>query len=173
MRPDVDGARVEQLLSGLGRRVRRAHTVYLIGGSSAVLIGWRASTRDVDVRPEPDSDELLRALSELKEELDVNVELASPLDFLPELDGWRDRSPYIGAWGSVQARHLDFRMQALAKIERGMDTDLDDVRAILDRGLVTPTDLRRGFAAMQAGFFRFPAIDVPRFETRLSEIAGE
>lgn len=52
--------------------------LYLVGGSSAVFVGWRPSTRGVDVRPEPDSDELLRALNDVKHELDINVELASP-----------------------------------------------------------------------------------------------
>ena len=99
MRPDVDRDRVLGLLAALGPRLRHPHTVYLVGGSSAVIVGWRASTRDVEVRPEPDSDELLRLLSELKESLDINIELASPLDFLPELDGWRDRSPHVGSWG--------------------------------------------------------------------------
>jgi len=172
MRPDVDRARVEQLLSALGRRLRTPHTLYLIGGSSAVLVGWRASTRDIDVRPEPDSDELLRALTDLKDELDVNIELASPLDFLPALDGWRDRSPYVGRRGQLDVRHLDFRLQALAKLERGLDTDLDDVRAMLARGLVTAADLEHGFDAMRDGFFRFPAVDVPRFERRLREVVG-
>ncbi|MEJ7825088.1 MAG: DUF6036 family nucleotidyltransferase [Solirubrobacteraceae bacterium] len=170
MRPDVDDARVRQLLDALGRRVRTAHTLYLVGGSSAVLVGWRMSTRDVDVRPEPDSDELLRALSDLKHELDINIELASPLDFLPALDGWRDRSPFVGTWGALQVRHLDFRLQALAKLERGLETDLDDVRMMLDRRLVVAAELQAGFDAMQAELFRFPAVDAARFQARVADI---
>lgn len=61
MRPDVDRGRVLELLAALGRRLRAPHTLYLVGGSSAVLVGWRAATRGVDLRPEPDSDELLAA----------------------------------------------------------------------------------------------------------------
>lgn len=172
MRPDVDRARVLELLTELGRRVRADHTLYLVGGSSAVVVGWRASTRDVDMRPEPDSDELLRTLHDLKRELDINIELASPLDFLPELDGWRDRSPYLGSWGSLHVRHLDFRLQALAKLERGLDTDLDDVREMLARELVTAADLHAGFAAMEDFLFRFPAVDAARFGQRVTDVAG-
>lgn len=73
MRADVDGPRVMQLLVELGRRLRKPHTLYLVGGSSAVVVGWRVSTRDIDVRPEPDSDELLRMLQELKRELDTDL----------------------------------------------------------------------------------------------------
>lgn len=172
MRADVDCARVLELLSQLGRRLRAPHTLYLVGGSSAVVIGWRASTRAVDVRPEPDSDELLRILHELKQALDINIELVSPLDFLPALEGWQDRSPYLGSWGSLQVRHLDFRLQALAKLERSLDTDLDDVRAMLGRDLVSTAELHEAFAAMQADLFRFPAVDAARFERRLTDVVG-
>ncbi len=37
------------------------------------------------IRLEPDSDELLGRIVTLKEELDLNVKLASPPDFIPEL----------------------------------------------------------------------------------------
>jgi hypothetical protein len=171
MRPDVDRERVLELLAALGRRLRQPHTVYLVGGSSAVLVGWRPSTRHVDLRPEPDSDELLRVLQDLKEALDVNIELASPLDFLPELGGWRDRSPYVDAWGRLVVRHLDFRLQALAKLERGLDTDLADVRTMLQRGLVDAAELRKGFDEMRPLLFRFPAVDAAAFARRLDLIA--
>ncbi len=172
MRAEIDGSRVVQLLAELGRRLRKPHTLYLVGGSSAVVVGWRASTHDIDVRPEPDSDELLRMLQELKRELDMNIELASPLDFLPALDGWQDRSPYVGSWGPLDVRHLDFRLQALAKLERGLDTDLDDVRAMLARNLVTAGELHEGFSAMRARLFRFPAVDEATLERRLNEVVG-
>ena len=113
MRPDVDREpRAQAARRSSAGDCGHPHTVDLVGGSSAVLVGWRASTRDVDVRPEPDSDELLRLLSDLKESLDINIELASPLDFLPELDGWRDRGPYVGVMGvpsgSPPCRQLSF-----------------------------------------------------------------
>jgi hypothetical protein len=52
--------------------------VYLTGGATAVLHGWRSSTIDVDLELVPDRDELLRELPGLKEELRVNLELADP-----------------------------------------------------------------------------------------------
>ena len=41
--------------------------MYLTGGATAVLEGWRPSTVDVDVRFEPESEEPLRLIAELKE----------------------------------------------------------------------------------------------------------
>jgi hypothetical protein len=56
--------------------------MYLTGGATAVLEGWRESTVDIDVRFEPDSDAALSRISEIKDRLEINVKLASPLDFL-------------------------------------------------------------------------------------------
>ena len=63
--------------------------MYLTDGASAVLLDWRESTVDIDLKFIPDSDDILRPLPALKEQLDINVELASPGDFIPELPGAR------------------------------------------------------------------------------------
>lgn len=43
--------------------------VYLAGGASAVVEGWRASTADIDFVAEPESRELFESLPELKNRL--------------------------------------------------------------------------------------------------------
>ncbi|HVL70142.1 MAG TPA: hypothetical protein VM364_22975 [Vicinamibacterales bacterium] len=80
-------------MRALGQSARDATRVYLTGGATAVLHGWRDSTIDVDVKFVPERDELFRAIQDLKERLQVNVELASPADFIPV----RYRFPSIDA----------------------------------------------------------------------------
>lgn len=75
MRERADAARVRALLRELGRGTSVHARLYLTGGATAVMEGWRASTIDVDLRLEPESDDLLRRLAALKDKLDVNVEL--------------------------------------------------------------------------------------------------
>ncbi|HXV06166.1 MAG TPA: hypothetical protein VFP23_09725, partial [Solirubrobacterales bacterium] len=94
MRDAADAERIRSLARELGRAVSAGTRMYLTGGATAVLEGWRDSTVDIDIRFEPDSDDALSRIKDLKEELAVNVELASPLDFLPALDGWRERSRF-------------------------------------------------------------------------------
>jgi len=79
MRAEADAPRVVALLRALGTAAREETKAYLTGGATAVLVGWRSSTIDVDLKLEPERDELLRRIAELKEELDINMELASPL----------------------------------------------------------------------------------------------
>src|SRR4029077_1919772 len=69
MRPLVDEASIHALARALGRVVRGPVRMYLTGGSTAVVEGWRESTADVDLRFEPEDDRLLRELPALKESL--------------------------------------------------------------------------------------------------------
>lgn len=62
-----------------------------------MLNGWRHSTIDVDIKIVPDVDRVFRAIPGIKERLQINVELASPDDFIPVRDDWEDRSPAIDA----------------------------------------------------------------------------
>ena len=133
-----------------------------------MLEGWREATIDVDLRFEPEADELLRALPALKESLGVNIELASPPDFIPELPGWRERSPLLFSEDKVDVHNFDFYSQALSKIERGFEQDLDDVRTMIARGLVEPPRLRELYDAIEPELYRYPAIDPPVFRQKLN-----
>ncbi len=132
-----------------------------------MLEGWRGSTADVDLRFEPDLDELLRELPALKESLGVNIELASPPDFIPELPGWRERSPLVFQEGNVSVHHFDFYSQALSKIERGFGQDLDDVGRMIDSGLVAPARLRQLYETVEPELYRYPAIDPAAFRRKV------
>jgi hypothetical protein len=172
MRPPVDEHRIRELAHRLGRVARFRVRLYLTGGATAVLEGWRESTIDVNLRFEPESDELLREIPALKEILGVNIELASPPDFIPELRGWRDRSPLLFSDGNIDVHHFDPYSQALAKIERSFDHDREDVRQLIERGLVEPVRLGELFDAIEPELFRYPAIDPTTFRRRVDEIVG-
>ena len=74
-------------MEALGQRVKGPGTIYLTGGATALLFGWRAKTIDVDIKADPEPQGLFEAIAELKESLDANVELASPDLFIPEVPG--------------------------------------------------------------------------------------
>jgi hypothetical protein len=169
MRPPVDAERIRELAHRLGRVASNRTRIYLTGGATAVLEGWRASTIDVDVRLEPESDALLRELVRLKDRLQINVELASPPDFIPELPDWRERSPLVFRDGNVDVHHFDPYSQALSKIERGFAHDLADVRQMLEGGLIDPGRLAELYEAVEPQLFRYPAIDPAAFRRKLRD----
>ena len=169
MRGLADAGRLRRFLRELAAAAESDVAVYLTGGATAVLLGWRDTTIDADILFVPEHDSLYRALPRLKEELRLNVEIASPAHFIPELPGWRERSLPIERVGRVSYYHYDPYSQALAKVERGHAKDLADVRELLERGLVESRRLRELFEAIQPQLHRYPAVDPPSFRRRLEE----
>lgn len=105
MRREADAERVRALARDLGRHAGQRVRVYLTGGATAVLVGWRATTVDV--------------------------------------------------------YHFDPYSQVLAKLERGLDRDLGDARAMRDHGLIEPE------------LYCHPAIDPPAFRRRVETFVAE
>jgi hypothetical protein len=156
-------------MRALGREADRPARVYLTGGATAVLCGWRESTIDVDIKIVPDVDRVFRAIPEIKERLQINVELASPDDFIPVREDWQDRSPFIAREGRLAFHHFDLYAQALAKIERGHAQDAVDIREMFVRRLIDAPKLLDYFAAIEPHLYRYPAIDVSSFRVALDD----
>jgi hypothetical protein len=173
MRAPLDRDRARALLEALGRAARGPGAIYLTGGTTAVLLGIRASTVDADLKLDPEPAGIFDAIRRIKDELSVNVELASPDDFIPPLPGWRDRSLFIERVGEVDFFHYDPYAQALAKIERGHARDLDDVRALIERGLVAPNELLRLFDAIEPDLVRYPHLEAELFGKKVADFLAE
>jgi hypothetical protein len=159
-------------MRALGRTAPAQGRIIFTGGATAVLLGWRESTIDVDIKLVPDQDAVLRAIPALKESLHLNVELASPDDFIPVREGWADRSPFVGQEGRLAFHHFELVAQALAKIERGHAQDLADVRTMLDRGLVSVEQVRNEFLAIEPNLYRYPAIDPAAFANAVAAVVA-
>lgn len=173
MREKVTTARLQEFMKALGNAVADPARIFLVGGASAVLCGWRDSTIDIDLKVIPDSDEILRNLPTLKERLRVNIELASPDDFIPELPSWQERSRFIQQEGRLTFLHYDFYAQALAKIERGHYVDLLDVGDMIQNGLVVPNRLLEFFSQIEDQIYKYPAVDPKEFRAAVERVVCE
>lgn len=172
MRQLADTERIRRFIQSLSLEAEGDTSLYFTGGATAVLLGWRSSTIDVDILIIPDSDRLYRVLPRLKEELEINVELASPSDFIPEVPGWQSRSVLVVRERSLSVFHYDLYSQALAKIERSHAQDLRDVGEMLRRGLIDPGMALGYFEAIEPNLYRYPAIDPRTFRQAVREILG-
>ena len=162
-----DASRVREFMRFIGDRARGPGRIYFTGGASAVLVGWRNTTVDVDIKLDPEPAGVFGAIARAKEALNMNVELAAPDDFIPALPGWRARSVFVAQHGPVGFLHYDFHAQALAKIERGHAQDLEDVRAMGRLGLIGTSRLSRLFDAVAPDLVRYPAIDPAVFRDQV------
>ncbi len=151
----------------LGREAQGNGRIFLVGGASAVIVGWRDTTVDIDLKLDPEPPGVFNAIARAKDALNINLELASPDDFIPALPDWRSRSVFIARHGPVDFLHYDFYAQALAKIERGHEQDLSDVEAMWRLKLIEPGRLMHLFEAIEDDLVRYPAIDPSHFRNRV------
>ena len=163
MRPPVQLEKLETLMAAMGRRVKSSGRIYLTGGATALLHGWRPMTVDVDLKADPEPSGFFEAIATLKDELAVNIELASPSDFIPELPNWRERSLFIARHGLIDFYHYDPYSQALSKLERGHSRDLTDVLAMLHAGLIRRDLLLDLYQAIEPMLIRYPSLDPKSF----------
>jgi len=100
----------------------------------------------------------------------MNVELACPAHFIPELPGWQERSLFISQEGKLSFYHYDLYAQALAKIERGHALDVTDVEEMFRRSLIEPTKLKDLFEKIVPQLYRYPAIDPPAYRRAVEKM---
>jgi hypothetical protein len=136
---------------------RGSYRVYLVGGATAVLLGWRESTVDADLYAE--QDVVFRHIQEIKERLQLNIEFARPEDFVPSLQGSGDRHVFIEAVRNVSFFHYDPYAQTFSKVVRGFAQDLQDAERFISSGMVDPALFRRLVSEVpEKAWARYPAI---------------
>lgn len=50
MREKVNADRLTAFMNAIGRETKQPVRVYLVGGATAVLLGWREATIDIDLK---------------------------------------------------------------------------------------------------------------------------
>src|SRR5881628_3074838 len=96
---------LKQFMQELAAAARSPGKIYFTGGATALLLGFREQTIDVDLKLDPEPEGAFEAIARLKNQLDINVELASPDDFIPSAPDWRERSRHIATIGPLQFFH--------------------------------------------------------------------
>lgn len=172
MRTPASRDKVFALFQAIGDGARGPGNVYLVGGATALLLGLRAQTVDIDLKLDPAPQGIFEILARLKERLTVSIELAAPDQFIPALPGWRERSEYIETVGQVTFYHYDFYGQALAKIERGLDQDMADACDLVAHGKVDPDRLVELFTQAVPDLVRYPAVNPGAFAAKVVQFTA-
>jgi hypothetical protein len=119
---------------------RGTYRVYFVNRGTAVYLGWRPSSIDVNLRS--DQEVVFRNIQKIKERLNVNIEFARPEDFVSPLKRTTDRNVFIDTIGKVSFYHYDPYAQLLSKVVRGFKQDLEDAKNFIDSGMVAPNRFR-------------------------------
>lgn len=167
MRDSLDTATLMRFMEEIGKAARGPGRIYLVGGAAALLLGIREKTIDIDIKLDPEPQGVFETIAVLKKSLRINVELASPDQFVPALPDWEGRSEFIARKGQVDFYVYDYYGQALAKIQRGHALDVVDVDAYVTLGKVDPHRLRDLFVTVMPDLLRYPAVDRDELASRV------
>src|SRR3990167_4328366 len=149
---------IQSFMESIGKTLKKNATFYLTGGSTAILYGLREGTIDIDIAG--DMDELFTYIPKLKEQLQINIEMAKPTDFIPSLPDEKKRHILIGQFGKAAFMHFDPYSQAFSKIVRGHRTDIADVKALIHHGLVDAKKLNQMVKNLHdSKFLRYPRLN--------------
>lgn len=176
MRKEVTRDRLKLLMQALAREAPRRGTfrVYLVGGGTAVYVGWRNASVDVDLCS--DEETVFRNIQRIKEQLAMNIEFARPEDFVPPLRGSADRHLFIETVGRVSFYHYDPYAQILSKIVRGFQRDLDDAHAFIQNRMVEAGKLKSLVSSIpESAYAKYPNLSKRAVESAVRDFlnAGE
>ncbi len=140
----MDNSQIQIILQTLGERVPASSRLLLIGGSALALLGSTRLTLDIDfVGDDVSPNELHQIIMQTAKELKILVEPVPMERFIPLPAGSAERSIRIGQFGNLEVYVADPYSIALGKLDRGFDTDLDDVVFLVQRGFVDLDELER------------------------------
>lgn len=141
MRQGVGRQQIEQFLVQVGR-TRQPGRLYLTGGAALVHHGIRpGQTLDIDIQVTVDPANLTAQIAQLKQRLNINIEFASPGDFIPLPTQWEARSQFIKRYDQVDVFYFDWYSIALSKMQRANQQDVVDVQLLVRQRFVDVTEL--------------------------------
>ncbi len=130
-------------------------------------------TQDIDIKVSGANEgELIVAVQRLIQQMQINVKFASPADFIPLPSEWEMHAKYVGRYGEVDVFYFDFYSIALSKIERGNSRDIEDVKLLVQQGIITLDELDRAYQEVlaQLGKGRYPRVTPQCFSERYTAI---
>ena len=132
----MDNVEIRSVLHTLGERVPPS--------SRLLLIGSPRLTIDIDfVGDDVHPSELDRIIMQAAKELKIYIEPVDIGRFVPLPEGSNERNIRIGQFGNLEVFVADPYSIALSKLDRGFDTDLDDIVFLVQGRHVILEELER------------------------------
>jgi hypothetical protein len=120
--------KIQSILKMLGERVPPFSRMSLIGGSALVLLGSPRATIDIDfIGDDVSPNEMDSSIMKAAQGLQIPIDPVPIQRFVPLPAGSDERRIRIGQFGNLEVFVADPYSIALSKLDRGFDTDLDDI----------------------------------------------
>ena len=135
----LSDADIRSFLARLGERCEHPSVLYLLGGSALILLGSLRPTVDLDYVGSDlsaQTDEWQNVIHQVGDEMRIEVEALPIQEFIPLPQDAERRHIKIGQFGKLSVYVFDPYSIALSKIERGFESDLEDVVFLIRQKLI-------------------------------------
>lgn len=140
----MDNAEIQSILQNIGARVPPSSRLVLVGGGALTLLGSPRLTVDIDfVGDDIHPNKLHQSIMQIAKELKIHVEPVPIERFIPLPAGSEGRKIRIGQFGNLEVFVADPYSIALSKLDRGFDTDLDDIIFLIQHDHIALEELER------------------------------
>lgn len=140
----LDADTVQAFLRTLGARQSHPAELQLLGGCALMLLGQARTTLDIDyVGDDLVQSQFQQSIDQVAAELHVHAD-AVPIDrFVPVPADAQRRRVFIARHGQMDVYVIDPYVIALSKLDRGLDSDLDDIRFLAQTARIDLNQLER------------------------------
>jgi hypothetical protein len=158
----LDNRQIRGFLKAVAEHLSQPAKLYLLGGSALALLGGPRPTLDIDyVGDDITKTDFQKTIDQVAESLGLVAEAVPIHKFIPIPDQGTDESIYFEKIGDLEVFIYDPLSIALSKIDRGFDTDLDDVLFLIWEGYISIDSLtaRLDDALQKAGQFDIDPVE--------------
>jgi len=140
----MDHSDIQDILRTMGMRVPPFSRLVLLGGSALLLLGSPRQTLDIDfIGDDVHPNELHQLIIQIAKELKIHVEPVPLDEFIPIPMGSEERTIHMGPYGNLEIYIADPYSIAISKLDRGFETDIEDIVFLAREGYIDLAELER------------------------------
>lgn len=143
--PDsMDQQKIKNLLKNLGNSLKEPSRLILLGGSALALLGSSRLTIDIDFWGDDIAPSTLeKAIMTLAREMKILVEPVPLHRFIPLPNDSESRRIYVETFNNLEVYIADPYSIALSKLDRGFDTDIEDIIFLIQHNYIELNELEK------------------------------
>lgn len=134
----INKPKIEAFLIAVGDRCKPESTLFLLGGVALEMLGSVRPTIDLDyVGDDLQPNSLQQLMAQVANRMHIELEAVPIAKFVPLPSDVDKRAILVGQFGHLTVYVFDPYTIALSKLDRGFDTDIEDILFLVRRQLIT------------------------------------
>lgn len=139
---NIDRTQLEAFFKAVGDRCEPSSTLFLLGGCALALLDGIRPTLDLDyVGPEKQVTALQKLMNKIANDMQIEIEAVPIEEFVPLPENAHRRAITVGQFGNLSVCIFDPYTIALSKLDRGLESDLEDIVFLVQQEIIDDTQL--------------------------------